>query len=73
MSFLEELVKKEIINESQIGDIKNRAKEKHDGDIDEALLEMGIRDEEILKAKGEYFDMPIKKVDAKEISFNILK
>ena len=73
MSFLEELVKKEIINESQIGDIKNRAKEKHDGDVDEALLEMGVRDEEILKAKGEYFDMPIKKVDAKEISFNILK
>ncbi len=73
MSFLEELVKKEIINESQIGDIKNRAKEKHDGDIDEALLEMGIGDEEILQAKGEYFGIPTKKVDAKEISFNILK
>jgi type IV pilus assembly protein PilB len=73
MSFLEELVKKGIINESQIGEVKNRAKEKHAGDIDEALSEMGIGDEEILKAKGEYFDMPTRKVDPKDISFNILR
>lgn len=73
MSFLEELIKKGTINESQIGDIKNRAKEKYDGDIDEALFEMGIREEEILEAKGEYFDIPTKKINPKEISFNILK
>lgn len=73
MSFLEELVKKGIINEVQIGDIKNRAKEKYGGDIDEALLEMNIEEEEILKTKGEYFNIPVKKVNAKEISFNILR
>ena len=73
MSFLEELVKRGTINESQIGDIKNRAIEKHEGSIDEALSEMGIEDEEILKAKGEYFNMPTKKVNAQSISFNILK
>ena len=73
MSFLEELVKRGTINESQIGDIKSRAKEKYDGDIDGALSEMGILDEEILTAKGEYFNMPTKKVNAKEISFNTLK
>ncbi len=73
MSFLEELVKKGRINESQIVDIKNRAKEKYDGDIDDVLVEMGILDEEILKAKGEYFNMPIKKVDPKAVSFNVLK
>jgi type IV pilus assembly protein PilB len=73
MSFLEELVKRGTINESQIGEIKNLAKEKHNGDIDEALSEIGIRDDEILKTKGEYFNMPVKKVNGKEISFNVLK
>ena len=73
MSFLEELVKKGIINESQIGDIKNRAKEKYEGDLEGALFEMGVKDEEVLKAKGEYFNMPTKKVNVKDISFNVLK
>ena len=73
MSFLEELVKNGIINESQIGDIKNSAKEKHNGDIEEVLSEMGIAETEILKAKGEYFNIPTKDVNAKNVSFDILK
>ncbi len=73
MSFLEELVKRGTINESQIGDIKNRAKERHEDDVDGALFDMGITEEEILDAKGEYFNMPTKKVDAKGISFDVLR
>lgn len=73
MSFLEELVKTGIISESQIGEIKNRAKEKYDGDIDEALLETGLADEEILKAKGEYFDIPTRKINPKEVPFSVLR
>jgi type IV pilus assembly protein PilB len=73
MSFLEELVKNGTINESQIGDIKNRAKEKHEGDIDDALFEMGIKDDEVLKAKGEYFGIPTKKIGTKDVSFDVLK
>ena len=69
MSFLEELVKKGIINNSQIDEIKNLAKEKHDGNIDEALVEFGVSEEKIITAKGEYLQMPIKKVDMKEMSF----
>lgn len=73
MSFLEELVKRGTINESQIVDIKNRAKEHHDGDIDETLFEMGIPEDEVLDAKGEYFNMPTKKVNSKTVSFDIMK
>ena len=73
MSFLEELVKKGIINESQIGDIKNHAKENFGGDIEETLFDMGVKDEEILKAKGEYFNMPTKEVNPQSISFEVLK
>lgn len=73
MSFLEELAKKKIINESQIGGIKNRANEKFGGDVNEALLEMKIPEDKILKTKGEYFQIPIKKIDLKGVSFEALK
>jgi len=69
MSFLEELVKKGIINDSQIDEIKNLAKEKHDGNVDEALIEFNVPEEKILTTKGEYLQMPIKKIDMKEMSF----
>jgi len=73
MSFLEELVKKGLINNDQIDVIKNLTKEKHQGNLDEALIEFGIPEEKILEIKGEYLQMPIKKVDIKKISFNVLK
>ncbi|MEK9182456.1 MAG: GspE/PulE family protein, partial [Patescibacteria group bacterium] len=73
MSFLEELSKKGVINESQIGEIKSRATEKFGGDIDEALIEYGIPEEKILEIKGEYLKMPVKKVNIHELSFDIFK
>ena len=73
MSFLEELARKKIINEEQIGEIKNRAQAKFDGDIDEALLEINIPEDEILKTKGDYFQIPIKKVNIKGLKFEIFK
>ncbi|MFA5936784.1 MAG: GspE/PulE family protein [Candidatus Paceibacterota bacterium] len=73
MSFLEELVKKGVINNTQINEIKNIAKEKHDGNIDEALIELGIPEEKILTIKGGYLQIPVKKVDTKEMSFDALK
>ncbi|MCE9549090.1 GspE/PulE family protein [Candidatus Nomurabacteria bacterium] len=73
MSFLEELVKKGLIVETQIGEIKNNAKEKHNGSVDEALIEAGVPEDKILEAKGEYLQIPIKKINAKEVSFDVLK
>ena len=54
MSFLEELAKLGVINTSQIGEIKTRAKEKYDGDLDQALIDSGVEEEKILEAKGQY-------------------
>ncbi len=73
MSFLEALVKKNIINSSQIGEIKIRAKEKYDGDVYKVLIEIGIPEEKILEEKGEYSNIPIKRVNIKEMSFDLLK
>ena len=73
MSLLEELVKKGIIDNGQIDKIKNLAKKKHDGNITETLVELGIPEEKILAIKGEYLQIPIKKIDTKEMSFDVLK
>lgn len=73
MSFLEFLVKKGLIKESQIDQIKNLAKDKHDGDVDSALIEFGVKEEDLLNAKGEYYLIPVKKVDVNKVALGALK
>lgn len=73
MSFLEELAKKNIITNEQIVDIKRLAKEKYENDIELALMASGVNSDDILQTKGEYFNMPVKKINMKELSFDILK
>lgn len=73
MSFLEELVKKGLIKNDQIDVIKNLAKEHYDNNLDETLIASGISEDKILETKGEYLQMPTKKVDSKKVSFSILK
>lgn len=73
MSFLEELVKSGTILDSQVGVIKDLAKEKYNGELDEALVASGVSEEAILKAKGEYLGMPTRGVNLKDLSFSALK
>ncbi len=73
MSFLEELTKKGLIQKNQVDEIKNLARDKHAGNIDEALMDFGIPEEKLLETKGEYLKMPIKKVNAKEIPLEVFK
>lgn len=73
MSFLEELTEEGVIGKSQIGQIKSRAAEKFEGDIDQALIEAGVKEETILEAKGKYLGMPTRKVNKEDLTFNALK
>ncbi|MDQ3244769.1 MAG: GspE/PulE family protein [bacterium] len=73
MSFLEELVKKNIITDSQILEIKKLAREKYDNNIENALADVGVSENDILTTKGEYFNIPTKKINVKNIPFEILK
>lgn len=73
MSFLEELAKKGVIDESQIGEIKTRAEENNNGNIDKALMESGVLEDTILEVRGEYLKIPIKKLNPQESSFDALK
>ena len=73
MSFLEALVKKGVIESSQIGEIKSRAKDEFNGNIEDVLIESGISEEKILEAKGEYLGIPIRKVNSQSMSFSVLR
>lgn len=72
MSILEELVKKNFIKSGNINQIKNLATEKFSGDINLALLEWGVKEQDLLQIKGEYYNMPIRSINPKEISMTIL-
>ncbi|MFH1200869.1 MAG: GspE/PulE family protein [bacterium] len=73
MSFLEELARKGLINGSQIGEIKSRAKKEYNGDVEKTLIESGIPEEKILEIKGEYLGIPVKNINPEEMSFEALK
>jgi len=73
MSFLEELVKKGLIDKSQISEIKSRAKKDFNGDIEETLLDSGISEEKILETKGDYLGIPVKKINTEGLSFSVLQ
>lgn len=73
MTFLDTLAERGAINRYQAEEIRERAEEKYDGDLDKALAEYNIDAEAILDAKSEYYTVPKRKVNAQEISFDLLK
>ena len=73
MNFLEKLVSLGIVGESQVPEINRRAKQKFGGDVEETLLSLGIDEDVLLKAKSEFLGIPYKTVNAKAISFDLLK
>ncbi len=73
MVLLDELVKKGLLKESELSEVVRIAEEKHDGNIDEALLDLNIDPVQVLEVKGAFFNIPVKSVDTKTISKDTLK
>ncbi len=73
MVFLEELAKRGIIKEEQISEVLRVADEKYKGNVDEALLDFKVDGDKVFEIKGMLYNIPIKKIDPKSISPNILK
>ncbi len=73
MSFIDELVARGVLTEDQTTEVVRRANEKFSGNLDEALVSLGIPPETLLQVKSSYFNVPFKIVDPKTVSFNILK
>lgn len=73
MSFLEELARRGIVKENQITEILRQAEKKHQGDVDDTLVEMGLPEKTVLQLKSEYFNIPSRAIESKSISFDVLK
>jgi len=73
MSFLEILIQQGLIKEDQLNKVKNLAQDKYGGNLEKALLELGVSKEKLLLVKGEYLKIPVRKVDITELSLDIFK
>lgn len=73
MILIEELVKSGILKEDQALNVIKVAKEKYDGNIDEALVDLRVDEEKILKIKGEIFGIPTKEVSPNSVTPEVLK
>ncbi len=72
MSYLDILVKKNIIETGREKTLKKKASSSKQG-LDGVLLSQGISQEEINKAKEEFFNLPVKKLTADDFSNKALK
>jgi len=70
MSILDVLVKQGVIEKKDLSSIQEKTQSS--GDMTETLLSMGVSEEDILRAKGEYYAMPYKKVDLSTLASKIL-
>src|SRR3989344_1368955 len=70
--FLDILVSYGEIDEKEAVDIHKESKKKNITE-EEELLERGVREEMILKAKGEAFGIPTLSLRGKKIDFELLK
>jgi len=72
MNFLEQLVKKNIINRYQMEDIIEKSRDMN-GDIDRALESFGIAADVVRSVRAEFFGLPERAIDFQNFSFDVLK
>ena len=71
MSILDVLVKQGVIEAKDFTSIREKNQSTGE-DIEETLLSFGVSGEDILRAKSEYYAMPIKKVDLSSVESKVL-
>lgn len=71
MSILDVLVKRGVIESKDLSSIREKGGDS-ESNIEDILLAMGVSEEDILEARGEYYAIPVKKIDASLITSKIL-
>lgn len=71
MSILDVLVKQGVIETKDLSSIREKV-ESSGEDVGEALLSFGISEEDVLRAKAEYYSMPVKKIEISAIPNKVL-
>ena len=72
MSILDILVKQGVIEAKDFSLIKDKAQTSGES-LDDALVSFGISEEDILRAKSEYYAIPLKKIDVSTLDSKILE
>ena len=72
MSILEYLAEKELLDKKSISSIKEEARNS-DKSLDSVLEERGISHVDLMQAKSDYFNMPVRDLTGVEVPFDILK
>lgn len=72
MSFLDFLIQKKIITETDVAEINKAMGEKHLS-LEEAVIGRGVTEENLLSAKGEFFQVPTKQIKENNVPFEVLK
>jgi type IV pilus assembly protein PilB len=72
MSFLDKLAEEKIIKQSELEEISLRLAEGNT-DVDDILIAKGVKEDVIVKLKSEYSNVPMRRIDIKAISFDVLK
>ncbi len=73
MTFVDELTQRGLIPEGQLAEVLRLAEEKFSGNMEDALVSIGVSVDAILDAKSAYYNIPKKVVDPKLLSTDILK
>ena len=70
MTFLEFLVEKKVINKDDVSSLKLELTKTS---LEGALLARGLSDLDVLSLRGEYYDIPIRKIEEGAVPFDVLK
>ncbi len=73
MSFFDTLLQKKILEPSEISALEKELAEGGGEGIDTLLIKHGISDEKLLELKSDYFHLPDKKLDGKQVPFDVLQ
>ncbi|MEI6400356.1 MAG: GspE/PulE family protein [bacterium] len=73
MDYIDTLVEKKFISSQIAKEARALAVSKFDGNIDAALLDMGIPSSSIRDAKSAFFAIPVKSVSPKDVGADLLK
>lgn len=72
MSILDILTKQGVIESKDLASIRDKS-EATGQSFDEILVSMGVSEDDIIKAKGEYYGVPVRKIDIQSITSQLLE
>ena len=70
MSVLDILLQKKLITKDDLGEVRKQMSS--GATIDEALIARGVKPEDIIVARGEFLNIPVRSVTESSIPFDVL-